>query len=184
VLPRIAPALGILLVGCVCCGPPPELTESEAASIIQQQKHGEALRTTYLNPMKLGHCVDKTRFLVHCESAGLAKVQWLHHEPPCGDFTVELTEKGEQYLTGVHFSGRPGLLYTTQGWHVTLQQPITTRVVEVTRTEDLAPGRKQVDYTRMNEFPPILLGCTRDSQAGTQQDSAVLTWAGNEWRLE
>jgi hypothetical protein len=180
-----APVLGTLLLSClwVACGQTPELTASRAAAIIREEL-SEPILTTFLNPMKLGHCVDRTRYLVYCESAGLAKVNWVHHDPPCGDFTVELTEQGEDYFTDLQFTGLPDAVHTTKGWQATLRSPIVARLIEVTRLLDVSPGRKRVEFTLKHEFPTSLSGCTRHSQPGVQSEAVYFTLVGNEWRLE
>jgi hypothetical protein len=166
------------------CAPPPELTTELAASVIRQEKLAEPVRTTFLNPMKLASCVSLTQYLVYCESAGLAELDWEHHDPPCGKFGVRLTDKGMEYFSDPRYTGQTGMVYTTKGWQVTLRTPIEATLIQVDRIEDLGNRRRKVHYTWKHEYDPVLAGCTRHSQIGTRQDAVVLTLSGGEWHLE
>ena len=176
----VVPALWLL---CTSCAPPP-LTESEAALLIRRERLSNLVHTTYLNPMIQSGCLDRTRYLVHCEDAGLVSVRWVHQELICGEFEVDLTEKGEEFFGSIEFVGRREQLYTTKGWEAALRQPITLRLVEITAIEDLSDGRKSVAYTWEHVYPPLLEGCTRNSQPEIYQDDAILSPSIGSWIVE
>jgi hypothetical protein len=175
--------LVVLLVPFLSCSPPP-LTESVAERVLLRARFAEPIYTTYLNPRHQAGCLDRTRYLVHCENAGLVKTRWIHQEFVCGEFAVELTEKGRQYFTGLEFVGRRDLLYTSKGWQASLRMPITARLIEVTGIEELPDGRCKVAYTWTHDYPPELEGCTRHSQAETYDDEAVFVPGVGRWSVE
>jgi len=178
-------AAGLPLLATVSCAPPPsvELTRTQAASLVAARL-AEPVKTTYLNPMKLGHCIDLTRYFVYCQTADLVDLQWQNQNPPCGEFSVGLTEKGHRYFRDLEWTGLPKPVYTTKGWTVTLEMPITADLVRIDRIEHQGAHRRKIHYTYRQNYDPVLTGCTRDSQPGPQKGEVIASLVGGEWLLE
>lgn len=169
---------------CASCDSPTPLTREEAAAILERERFSEPIHVTYLNAMKVSGCNDLTLYLRNCQAEGLVGIEWLDHTPPCGNFTVELTDKGREYFSGLQYSGNREALYTTKGWEVTLLEPIVPELQGVQRITNAEDGQQVAHYTVEYEFPPALRDCTRHSQRKPQEGEASFRWSGGHWTLQ
>jgi hypothetical protein len=177
--------LAVLAVSlCASCDNPTPLTREEAAAILERERFSEPIHVTYLNPMTATGCNDLTLYLRNCQDEGLVGIEWLDHTPPCGNFTVELTDKGREYFSGLQYSGMREALYTTKGWEVTLLEPIVPRLPEVHRIKNAKDGQQVAHFTVEYDFPPALRDCTRHSQRKPQEGEASFRWSGGRWNLQ
>jgi len=169
---------------CASCSSPTPLTRDEAAAILERERFSEPIHVTYLNPMKIPGCNDLTLYMRNCYAEGLVNIEWLDHTPPCGNFSVELTDKGREYFSDLQYTGLREALFTTRGWEVTLAEPIVPRFREVHRIENLEEGKILAHYTVEYDFLPVLRDCTRHSQRKPQEGQASLRWSGGRWILQ
>jgi hypothetical protein len=181
----------VILLSAVCLGfacKPADLTRSQAASVIEQETLDGTISTEHLtaNNLRGGFgCTWSIDYLTRCKAAGLLdytarKWSQVGYNNCPGDISVELTEQGEEYFSDLRKESVGGGIIH---WTVTLKQPITIELVEVTGITKLNESRRKVEYSWKYVFPPILLGCTPHSEPSTKGGKATFTLYDDGWRL-
>ena len=96
-------------------------------------------------------------------------IEWLDQTPPCGSFTVELTDKGREYFSGLQYSGMREALFTTKGWEVTLLEPIVPRLREVHRIKNAKDGQRSSRTSPWSTTSPPLCATVRATPSASRR---------------